>query len=299
MSLDPARLTNWPAVRDFVPTTHHDTYPFISTAGVDLSGKSVFITGASRGIGKGIALSFARAGCSRIAIAARKGIEDVKAEILTAAKKAGRPEPYVLGIVLDVTSETGVQAAASTVAEAFGGVLDVLISNAGHVDARVPLPESDPAEWWRTWDVNLRATYLCTRAFLPLLLKSSIRTILITSSAGAHMLIEHMVSYQTSKTALCRFAEFIAKEYEAEELVVLPTHPGDVLTDMAGIMGEELAVIFKETPELTGDSFVWLAKERRTWLSGRFVSVTWDMQELEQKREEIVAKDLLKFRLTL
>ena len=140
---------------------------------------------------------------------------------------------------------------------------------------------------------------VCTRAFIPLLLKSSIRTILTTSSAGAHMPIEHMVSYQTSKTVLCRFAEFVAKEYEAEELVVLPIHPGDVLTDMAGIMGEELAVIFKETPELTGDSLVWLAKEPRVWLSGRFVSVTWDMQELEQKREEIVAKDLLKFRLTL
>lgn len=159
MSLDPTRLTNWPAVRDFVPTTHHDTYPFISTSSVDLIGKSVFITGASRGIGKGVALSFARAGCSRIAIAARKGLDDVKAEILSAAEKAGRPKPQVLAITLDVTSEAGVQAAANTVADAFGGVLDVLISNAGHVDARVPLPESDPQEWWRTWDVNLRATY--------------------------------------------------------------------------------------------------------------------------------------------
>ncbi|RWA03033.1 hypothetical protein EKO27_g12072, partial [Xylaria grammica] len=48
-----------------------------------------------------------------------------------------------------------------------------------------------------------------------------------------------------------------------------------------------------------GDSLVWLAAERRAWLSGRFVSVTWDMQELEQKREEIVAGDLLKLRLTV
>ncbi|KAK5629975.1 hypothetical protein RRF57_005690 [Xylaria bambusicola] len=299
MSLDPARLTNWPAIRDFVPTAHQDTYPFISTGAVALGGKSVFITGASRGIGKGVALSFAQAGCSRIAVAARRGIEELKGEILSAAEKAGRPKPYVLAIALDVTSEEGVNAAARAVADAFGGVLDILISNAGHVDAMVPLPESDPAEWWRTWDVNIRATYLCTRAFLPLLLKSSIRTILITSSAGAHMLIGNMLGYQTTKTALCRYAEFLAKEYEAEELVVLAIHPGDVLTDMTGIMGEEMAAIFKDKPELTGDSLVWLAKERRSWLSGRFVSVTWDMQELEQKREEIIAKDLLKFRLTV
>ncbi|KAI0523815.1 NAD(P)-binding protein [Xylaria bambusicola] len=299
MLLDPARLTNWPAIRDFVPTAHQDTYPFISTGAVDLGGKSVFITGASRGIGKGVALSFARAGCSRIAVAARRGVEELKQEILSAAEKAGRPKPHVLPIALDVTSEAGVNAAASAVADAFSGVLDILISNAGHVDAMVPLPESDPAEWWRTWDVNIRATYLCTRAFLPLLLKSSIRTVLITSSAGAHMLIGNMLGYQTTKTALCRYAEFLAKEYEEEELVVLAVHPGDVLTGMAGIMGEEMAAIFKDKPELTGDSLVWLAKERRTWLSGRFVSVTWDMQELEQKKEEIIAKDLLKFRLTV
>lgn len=104
MSLDPARLTNWPAVRDFVPTAHNDTYPFISTSAADLGGKSVFITGASKGIGKGIALSFARAGCSRIAVAARTGVDELKQQILSAARTAARPEPLVLAIALDVTS---------------------------------------------------------------------------------------------------------------------------------------------------------------------------------------------------
>ncbi|KAI1422651.1 NAD(P)-binding protein [Xylaria sp. FL1777] len=301
MSLDPSRLTNWPAIRDFVPTAHQDTYAFISTDGVDLDGKSVFITGASKGIGKGVALSFARAGCSRIAVAARTSADilDVKEQMLAAAEQAGRRRPEVLAFALDVTSEEGVREAAAAVADAFGGVLDILICNAGYASALVPLHESDAADWWTTWDVNVRATYLCTRAFLPLLLKSSTRTILITSSAGAHMLIQNMLSYQTSKTALCRFAEFLAKEYEEQGLVAVAVHPGDVLTDLAAMMGEELAHIFKEKPQLTGDSLVWLSKEKRDWLSGRFVSVTWDMQELEQKREEIVSKDLLKLRLTL
>ncbi|KAI0910740.1 NAD(P)-binding protein [Ustulina deusta] len=280
MSLDPARLTNWPAVRAFVPTAHHDTYPFIATGAVDLSGKSVFITGASKGIGKGVALSFARAGCSRIAVAARTGVDELKAQIPSAAEEAGRPKPDVLAIALDATSEAGVKAAAAAISDAFGGVLDILINNAGRVSAMVPLHEGDADGWWATWEVNIRATYLCTRAFLPMLLKSSIRTVLIISSAGAHMRIENLVGYQTSKTALCRFAEFLAKEYEEQGLVAVSVHPGD-------------------TSQLTGDSLVWLAKERREWLSGRFVSVTWDLQELEQKREEIVGKDLLKLRLTV
>ncbi|KAI0429281.1 NAD(P)-binding protein [Xylaria sp. FL1042] len=301
MALDPTRLTNWPAIRDFVPTSHTDTYPFISPRSTNLHGKSVFITGASRGIGKAVALSFARAGCSHIAVAARGGINaSLTSQIEAAATQAGRAtKPHVLGITVDVTSEDGVRAAAAQVRDAFGGVLDVLVNNAGRVDAMVPLHESAVDDWWGTWEVNVRATYLCTRAFLPMLLKSSTRTILITSSAGAHMLIEGLLGYQTTKTALCRFAEFLAKEYEAQGLVAVALHPGDVLTDMAAIMGEEMVPIFKEKPELAGDSMVWLAKERREWLSGRFVSVTWDMEELEQKREEIVNKDLLKLRLTL
>ncbi|KAH8158436.1 hypothetical protein CIB48_g9814 [Xylaria polymorpha] len=284
MSLDPARLTNWPAVRDFVPTAHNDTYPFISTSAADLGGKSVFITGASKGIGKGIALSFARAGCSRIAVAARTGVDELKQQILSAARTAARPEPLVLAIALDVTSP--------------------------EASLPPPPPSRTPSgESWissstmpgapRLCTPNDTRNALCTRAFLPLLLKSSIRTVIITSSAGAHMLIQNFLGYQTSKTALCRFAEFLAKEYEGQGLVALAAHPGDVLTDVAACMGEEMAPIFKDTPELAGDTMVWLAKERREWLSGRFVSVTWDMRELEQKREEIVSKDLLKMRLTV
>jgi FlaA1/EpsC-like NDP-sugar epimerase len=62
----------WLQVRDFV-TNHHDTYPFIDPTKANLSGKSVLITGASKGIGKATAISFAKAGCPKIAIAARSG----------------------------------------------------------------------------------------------------------------------------------------------------------------------------------------------------------------------------------
>ncbi|KAI0486310.1 NAD(P)-binding protein [Xylaria cf. heliscus] len=301
MTLDPARLTNWPAIRAFVPTAHNDTYPFISPSGAsaDLAGKSVLVTGASKGIGRGVALSFARAGCSRIAVAARTGVDELRQDILSAALTAGRPEPLVLALTLDITSPERVAAASAAVSDAFGGVLDVLVNNAGRTSAVVPLTEGDVDDWWATWELNVRGTYLCTRAFLPLLLKSSTRTVIITSSAGAHMLVRNFLGYQTSKTALCRLAEFLAKEYEDQGLVALAVHPGDVLTDVAACLGEEMAPIFKDTPELAGDTLVWLARERREWLSGRFVSVTWDMRELEQKREEIVSKDLLKMRLTV
>lgn len=54
-----------------------------------------------------------------------------------------------------------------------------------------------------------------------------------------------------------------------------------------------------DTPELAGDTIVWLTSERRDWLAGRYVSCNWDMTELLARRDEIVEKDLLKLRLAL
>jgi len=153
------QLTNWPAIRAFVPTVHEDTYPFISPANADLSAKSVLITGASKGLGKGQALSFAKAGCSRIAVVARTGLDELKTELRAAAKAAGKPEPLVLTIPLDITSEADVAAAARIVSEAFDGVLDILINNAGRASDVVPLTETRVDDWWATWEVNIKGTY--------------------------------------------------------------------------------------------------------------------------------------------
>src|SRR3569833_1178667 len=76
--------TNWPQVAKFV-NTHNDTYPSISPEKANLSGKSVLITGASKGIGKATACRFAAAGCSRIAIAARSSLSEVEEAIQSAA----------------------------------------------------------------------------------------------------------------------------------------------------------------------------------------------------------------------
>jgi hypothetical protein len=60
---------------------------------------------------------------------------------------------------------------------------------------------------------------------------------------------------------------------------------------------EELNYVFVETVELPADTIVWLAAEKRAWLAGRYVNVTWDMVELEEKRKAIVEGDRLKVKL--
>ena len=103
--------------------------------------------------------------------------------------------------------------------------------------------------------------------------------------------------YQTTKFALCRLTEFIDKEYYQQGLIAISLHPGATKTDLAMNMPPERQVVLTDTPELAADTIVWLCRERRDWLSGRFASVSWDMEELEQKKQDILQRNLLKFRV--
>lgn len=135
-----------PTVQNFA-SLNHDTYPYIAASNADLRGKSMLITGASRGIGLTTAAHFATAGCSKIALAARSSLSEAEAAVKKAAAEAKHPEPQILTLRLDVTSADSVRAAAEAVEKAFGGSLDVLINNAGYLPTWEPIGNSDPDEW--------------------------------------------------------------------------------------------------------------------------------------------------------
>ncbi|KAJ7364949.1 hypothetical protein DFH08DRAFT_840442 [Mycena albidolilacea] len=276
---------------------HHDTYPAIDASKADLSGKSMLIAGASKGVGRMTAIRYAVAGCPKIAIAARSDLTEVERAVKEAAKANGRPEPQVLSLSMDVTSEDSVRSAAEAVEEAFGPSLDVLITNAGYLETWTPLTESDTKEWWRSWEVNIKGTYLTMRYLLPLVLKSETKTLVTLSSAGGHNTIPGGSAYQTSKFATCRLTEFADAEYGDQGLVAISLHPGGVKTELAFNMPEWLHHVLVDEPELPADVLVWLSRERREWLSGRFISACWDVNELEKKKGEITEKDALKFKM--
>ena len=71
------------------------------------------------------------------------------------------------------------------------------------------------------------------------------------------------------------------------------------MTELAANMPKDTHGLLIDTPELSGDTIVWLSQEKRTWLAGRYVSCTWDMGELMGKKEEIIEKDLLKVRMAV
>ncbi|KIV90907.1 hypothetical protein PV10_05509 [Exophiala mesophila] len=282
----------------FIPKLHHDSYPFIDSSKADLSGKSVLISGASKGIGRATAISFAKGGASKIAILARSDLSAVNQELLDAAKKAGRAEPKILQLKADVCKRAEVEQAAQKVAAEFG-TLDILINNAGYLEGFLPMAETDPDEWWYTFEINVKGVYLMTRSFLPLVLKSQDKTIVSISSVGAHLTTPGASSYQTTKSVLLRLNDFLQVEYGDQGLLAYGIHPGGVATELAKTMPEYLHASLTDTPELAGDTLVFLTQERREWLADRYVMVNWDMQEFFDRKDEIVQKDLLKVRLCL
>ncbi len=215
----------------FAEPLHKDTYPAIDSKKANLTGKSVFITGASKGIGKAITLSFAKAGASFIAVGARSNLKPLEQAIEDAAASADRIAPQVLLITLDVTSQKSVDNAAAEVEKQFGK-LDILINNAGVVEPPTPIADSDPETWWNTWTINVRGPYLVTRAFLPLLLKGDYKQIVNMSSVGAIAIMPGLSAYQPGKLAVLRFTEFINEEYGEKGILAYAVHPGAIVTEI-------------------------------------------------------------------
>ncbi len=250
---------------DFVPTLHHGTYPAVDPLKADLSGKIVLISGASRGIGRAIAVSYAKAGASGVVICARSDLSSVEQELLDAAKQSGRPEPKVLRLTIDTTDRTQVEEAASKVSSVFGHV-DILINNAGYAEDVCSIVDSDPDEWWKVWEVNVKGVYLMSRFFVPLVLKSpSLKTVVMVSSMAAHLILPGMSGYQSTKSSVLRLNDFLMAECGDAGLLAYGIHPGAVNTDMAKKMPKYILETLIDTPELAGDSLVWLTKERREW----------------------------------
>jgi NAD(P)-dependent dehydrogenase (short-subunit alcohol dehydrogenase family) len=201
---DLSRPTNSNEMTNFAPSLHHDTYPFITPTGSELVTKSIFITGASRGLGRATAIRCAKAGCAKIALAARGSLAGVVQEIEETVREAGIPPPQILPLQVDVTSDESVRAAAKAFDEAFGGKLDILVNNAGHFTKFKPIHEVDPTEWWASWEVNVKGTFLSCHYFIPLLLKADTKIVINLPSMAANCLTYGASAYQVSRFSNCR-----------------------------------------------------------------------------------------------
>jgi NAD(P)-dependent dehydrogenase (short-subunit alcohol dehydrogenase family) len=187
-----------------------------------ISGKTVVITGASRGIGAAAARIFADAGAN-VALLARSG--EAIAQI------AGEIGSKALAIPCDVSRYWEVSASMDAVRREFGG-LDVLINNAGVIDPIGPLADSDPEAWGHSIDVNLKGVYNGVRAVMPQMIADRRGTILNVSSGAAHSPLEGWSAYCSGKAAVAMLTRATHLEGMEHGMRVMGLSPGTVATEM-------------------------------------------------------------------
>ncbi|UPK93741.1 hypothetical protein LCI18_004676 [Fusarium solani-melongenae] len=289
----------------FTAKHHSTTYDYISPLKLDLAGRHVLVTGAAweNGIGYATATAFARAGASAIAMADLHGVSsDLATKLKAAAAQAGRPEPVVLCCTVDIARQDSVQAMHDTVSREFGGRLDIVVNNAAHMEPYKPMLDSDPDLYWRTWEVNVHGLFNMARTFLPMQLSTrastdGLCTMINVSSSGALSVRPGSGSYRSSKLAILRWTESLQLEYGHEGLVTFCVNPGAIKTKITEGAPEIVRDALPDRPDIAGDTIAWLAAERREWLGGRYVSCPWDMEELMEKKDDIIEKDKLKLRM--
>ncbi len=222
-----------------------------------LKDKVALVTGAGRGIGKAIALAYAREG-AKLAICAR-----TESEVAQSAQEIRMTKAEAEGWVCDVSIEESVREFVQNVIQKFGRI-DILVNNAGVMTRPVPTIELEVKKWDYTMAVNLRGPFLMSRAVLPTMIKQKSGSIINVSSMIGRGAYPNFIAYATSKWGLEGFTQTLAAEVRSSQIRVNSVEPGVVATKLTGYSGSE--------PESVSEVFVYLASEEAKNISGRMLS---------------------------
>ncbi|KZS86891.1 NAD-P-binding protein [Sistotremastrum niveocremeum HHB9708] len=285
-----------------VPTVQlrHDIYPAIDPnphyTAQTYKSKIVLITGASRGIGSETALMYARSGASVILLSRKQEtLSEVKAEIVKDLRgKEGVIVDTIMGDVVDVGQ---VKSAVEGIIGKYGR-LDICIANAGKTNKwDKPMVENDPEDWWNIMEVNLRGVFNVAHFALPHIDKAH-GYFLITASNAGYRRIPGASAYVISKLAVGRLNEYAHLEHPNVKSIAF--HPGVIGTELGNVNEEVLKPMMLDTVQLAGATLLQLASGKYDWLSGRFFSATWDLEELERVwKDDILEEDAFVARLAM
>lgn len=190
-----------------------------------IAGKTIVITGASRGIGAAAARHLASLGAKTV-LAARNldGIRAIVDEIMVAGGTAS-------AVACDVSKMDDVKALIDHASESAGGV-DILVNNAGLIEPIAHLADSDPQAWTHVVDVNLKGVYYGIRFAIPKMLERGGGTIINLSSGAASSALAGWTHYSCTKAAVLSLTRCVDREYRDQGIRVLGLSPGTVATDM-------------------------------------------------------------------
>ena len=239
---------------------------------MSFAGKTVFITGASRGIGKAIALRLAREG-AQIAIAAKTAAPHPKlpGTIYTAAEEIEAAGGKALPLIVDVRDETLVTHAIEETVNTFGG-LDILINNASAIQLTGTL-QTDMKRFDLMHQVNFRGTYLCSQKAIPYLKQAANPQILNISpplNIEKRWFAPH-VAYTMAKYGMsfCTFA--MSEEFKAEGIAVNSLWPRTAIATAAiAMLGGDPMMQASRKPEIMADAAALVLAQDSRQHSGHF-----------------------------
>jgi len=236
-----------------------------------LEGKVAIVTGASRGIGKAIAIALAKEGAN-VVVAARTEQEGgrLPGTIHKTADEIRALGRRALAIRTDVTKEESVEELATRTVQEFGAI-DILVNNAG-INFAAKVLDIPIKRWDLVIAVNLRGTFLCTKAVLPTMVKRRSGNIINLSSVVGTRMIMFDVAYGVAKAAIERFTRGLAEELKEYNIAVNALCPS--LTDTEGF-GQWMPGVDRsgwQRPEMWGRYAVFLASQDASSLTGKVLS---------------------------
>lgn len=196
-----------------------------------LTGKIAIVTGGGRGIGRAVALAFAREGADVCLVArTRRQLDVVADEVRTLGRRAIVAE-------CDVTDLPAVDAAVARTIADFGRI-DVLVNNAGGGEQRKAIGEDDPVAWRAVIELNLMGTYYFSRAVIPHLRKAGGGVIINVGSGMGHQARVGNSSYNAAKAGVWMLTRCLAMELADQAIAVNELIPGPVATELTATIFE-------------------------------------------------------------
>jgi citronellol/citronellal dehydrogenase len=240
---------------------------------MSFKGKTAFITGASRGIGKAIALRLAREGAN-IVIAAKSVEENPKlgGTIFSAADEVKAAGGGALAVQCDIRNEDQVQAAVDKAVAEFGGI-DILINNASAISL-TPTEKTEPKRYDLMHSINVRGTFFVSRACIPHLRKGSNPHILNLSPPinMEQKWFAHHLAYTMSKYNMSMIAWGLAAELKNDGIAANTLWPRTTIATAAvnNLLGGEMLMKMSRTPEILADAAYYILRRPSKTCTGNF-----------------------------